>query len=113
MSIFIRRFQNEWASWLAVAFIALLPFSRLSEIPLSIFAIALAFLARSADSRKMIRSSAAFILPLFLCYWVPIVLSSVDSVDPQKSWMHSFVALRYLAAALAMWGLMPLRDPAA
>ncbi len=102
MRIFIRRFQNEWASWLAVAFIALLPFSRLSEIPLSIFAIALAFLARSADKRKMIRSSAAFILPLFLCYWVPIVLSSVDSVDPQKSWMHSFVALRYLAAALAM-----------
>ena len=102
MSIFIRRFQNEWASWLAVAFIALLPFSRLAEIPLSIFAIALIFLARSADNRKMIRSSAAFILPLFLCYWVPIVLSSVDSMDPQKSWMHSLVALRYLAAALAM-----------
>ena len=102
MSIFIRRFQNEWASWLAVAFIALLPFSRLAEIPLSIFAIALIFLARSADNRKMIRSSAAFILPLFLCYWVPIVLSSVDSMDPQKSWVHSFAALRYLAAALAM-----------
>ena len=102
MSIFIRRFQNEWASWLAVAFIALLPFSRLAEIPLSIFAIALIFLARSADNRKMIRSSAAFILPLFLCYWVPIVLSSVDSMDPQKSWVHSLVALRYLAAALAM-----------
>jgi len=102
MSIFIRRFQNEWASWLAVAFIALLPFSRLSEIPLSIFAIALTFLARSADKRKMIRSSAAFILPLFACYWVPIVLSSVDSMDPQKSWVHSLAALRYLAAALAM-----------
>ena len=102
MSIFIRRFQNEWASWLAVAFIALLPFRRLAEIPLSIFAIALIFLARSADNRKMIRSSAAFILPLFLCYWVPIVLSSVDSLDPQKSWIHSLAALRYLAAALAM-----------
>jgi len=102
MSIFIRRFQNEWASWLAVAFIALLPFSRLSEIPLSIFAISLAFLSRSADQRKMIRSSAAFILPLFACYWVPIVLSSVDSMDPQKSWLQSLAALRYLAAALAM-----------
>lgn len=102
MSIFIRRLQNEWASWLAVAFIALLPFSRLSEIPLSIFAVSLAFLARSADQRKMIRSSAAFILPLFACYWVPIVLSSVDSMDPQKSWLHSLAALRYLAAALAM-----------
>jgi len=102
MNIFIRRFQNEWASWLAVAFIALLPFSRLSEIPLSIFAIALALMARSADNRKMIRCSAAFILPLFACYWVPIVLSSVDSMDPQKSWLQSLAALRYLAAALAM-----------
>ena len=102
MSIFIRRLQNEWASWLAVAFIALLPFHRLSEIPLSIFAIALLFLARSATNRKMIRSSAMFILPLFACYWVPIVLSSLDSVDPQKSWVHSIAALRFLAAALAM-----------
>ena len=102
MSIFIRRLQNEWASWLAVAFIALLPFHRLSEIPLSIFAVALLFLARSATNRKMIRSSAMFILPLFACYWVPIVLSSLDSVDPQKSWVHSIAALRFLAAALAM-----------
>lgn len=111
MSIFIRRLQNEWASWLAVAFIALLPFSRLSEIPLSIFAIALALLARSGDNRKMIRSSAVFILPLFLCYWIPMVLSSVDSMDPQKSWVHSLAALRFLAAALAMSVL--LSDPSA
>jgi len=102
MSIFIRRLQNDWASWLAVAFIALLPFSRLSEIPLSAFAVSLALLARSAEDRKTIRASAAFILPLFLCYWVPVVLSSVDSMDPQKSWIHSLAALRYLAAALAM-----------
>ncbi len=102
MIIFIRRFQNEWASWLAVAFIAFLPFGRLSEIPLSIFAISLIFLARSADKRKIITSSASFLLPLFLCYWVPLVLSSLDSMDPQKSWLQSFAALRYLAAALAL-----------
>ncbi len=102
MIIFIRRFQNEWASWLAIAFIALLPFGRLSEVPLSILAVSLAGLARSADKRKMIQSSAAFLLPLFLCYWVPILLSSVDSMDPQKSWLQSFTALRYLAAALAL-----------
>ena len=41
-------------------------------------------------------------VPLFLCYWIPMVLSSVDSMDPQKSWLQSFAALRYLAAALAM-----------
>ena len=45
MNILYRRFQSDWASWLAVAFIALLPFHRLAEIPLSAFAISLAFLA--------------------------------------------------------------------
>jgi O-antigen ligase len=102
MILLMRRFQNEWACWLAVTFVALLPFRRLAEIPLAIFAIALVFLLRSAESRKRIRSSAAFLLPLFLCYWVPIVLSSLDSMDPKTSWIHSFAALRYLAAALAI-----------
>ena len=94
MNIFIRRLQTDWASWLAVAFIALLPFGRLSEIPLSAFTIALAFLARSAENRKLIRAGAAFVVPLFLCYWIPMVLSSLDSMDPQKSWVQSFAALR-------------------
>jgi len=102
MNILIRRLQTDWASWVAVAFIALLPFGRLSEIPLSTFTIALAFLARSAENRAMIRSGAKFVVPLFLCYWVPMLLSSFDSFDPQKSWVQSLAALRYLAAALAM-----------
>ena len=102
MKLFIRRFQSDWASWLAVAFIVLLPFGRLSEIPLSIFAISLAFLAASADNRGRIRSASRFVLPLFLCYWIPMLLSSFDSMAIQKSWIQSAAALRYLAAALAM-----------
>lgn len=102
MKLFIRRFQSDWASWLAVAFIALLPFGRLSEIPLSAFAISLAFLASSADNRIRIRAASKFILPLFLCYWIPMLLSSFDSMALQKSWVQSAAALRYLAAALAM-----------
>jgi len=102
MTLFMRRLQSEWASWLAVAFIALLPFGRLSELPLSIFAISLASLARSAENRALIRSAASFVLPLFLCFWIPIVLSSFDSMDPQKSWVTSLASLRFLAAALAM-----------
>ena len=102
MNILIRRLQHDWASWLAVSFIALLPFGRLSEIPLSAFAISLAFLARSADRRQMIRAASRFVLPLFLCYWVPMLLSSFDSMDQHKSWIQSIAALRYLAAALAL-----------
>jgi len=102
MTLFMRRLQNEWASWLAVAFIALLPFGRLSEIPLSVFAVSLAFLARDAENRARIRSAAAFVLPLFLCFWVPVLLSSFDSMNGDKSWSVSLVSLRFLAAALAM-----------
>jgi len=102
MMFFLRRLQSDWASWLAVAFIALLPFTRLYEIPISIFAISLAFLARSAENRRLIRSAASFVLPVFLCYWIPVFLSSFDSVDPQTSWTHTLFALRYLAAALAL-----------
>ncbi len=102
MKLFIRRFQSDWASWLAVAFIALLPFGRLSELPLSAFALSLAFLAKSAENRGAIRSASRFVLPLFLCYWIPMLLSSFDSMAVQKSWIQSIAALRYLAAALAM-----------
>jgi len=102
MTLLLRRLQSEWASWLAVAFIALLPFGRLSELPLSIFAVSLAFLAKSAENRTRIRAAASFVLPLFLCFWIPIILSSLDSMDPQKSWVQSLASLRFLAAALAM-----------
>lgn len=102
MKLFLRRLQNEWASWLAVAFIALLPFGRLAEIPLSLFALSLAVLARSPAHRARIRAASRFVLPLFLCYWIPLLLSSFDSFDPAKSWTQSLAALRYLAAALAL-----------
>ncbi len=102
MMFFVRRLQTDWASWLAVAFIALLPFTRLYEIPVSIFAISLAFLARSPENRALIRSAASFVLPLFLCYWIPVFISSFDSMDARGSWMHTLLSLRFLAAALAM-----------
>jgi O-antigen ligase len=108
---FLRRLQSDWASWLAVAFIALLPFSRLYEIPISIFAVSLAFLARSAENRALIRSASSFVLPVFLCYWIPVFVSSFDSVDAQTSWTHTLSALRFLAAALALSVL--LRAPSA
>jgi O-antigen ligase len=102
MTLLMKRLQTEWASWLAVAFIALLPFGRLSEVPLSIFAISLAFLAKTPENRILIRSAARFILPLFLCFWIPIILSSFDSFYPEKSWSQSLASLRFLAAGLAM-----------
>ncbi len=111
MRMLLRKLQSEWPSVLAVAFIALLPFARLSEIPLSLFALSLPFLARSIDYRRQIRSAAALVVPLYLCYWLPMVFSSVDAVDPGKSWVQTLVSLRFPAAALSMAVL--LRPPSA
>ena len=85
MSLLIRRMHAEWPSWLAVSFIALLPFGRFAEIPLSMFALSLVVLWRDPARKAQVRASARFVLPLFLCYWVPMVLSALDSFDPTSA----------------------------
>lgn len=102
MNLLLRRFQDDWPSWLAVSFFALLPFARLAEIPLSVFALCLPFLARSAEHRQRIRRVSIIVVPIFLCFWLPMVASSFDSYLPLKSWGSSVAALRYLAAVLSM-----------
>lgn len=102
MKLMLKRLQDDWPSWLAVSFFALLPFGRLAEIPLSAFALCLPFLARSAENRERIRRVSIFVVPIFLCFWLPMVISSFDSYLPQKSWTSSIAALRFLAAVLSM-----------
>jgi O-antigen ligase len=92
----------DWAAWLAFAFFALLPFGRLAEIPLSALALALPLLARKAVHGPALRRAAKCVVPLFLCYWLPMLLSSFDSVMPQTSWIHTLAALRFAAAAVTM-----------
>lgn len=102
MKLLLKRLQEDWPSWLAVSFFALLPFGRLAEIPLSAFALCLPFLAQRAENRERIRRVSVFVVPIFLCFWLPMVISSFDSYLPQKSWTSSIAALRFLAAALSM-----------
>ena len=106
MKLLIRRLHAEWPSWAAVSFIALLPFHRLAEIPLSLFALALPFLLAREQYRPSLRKAAQFLVPLFLCYWVPMVLSSLDSMATRISWLHCLGDLRYLAATLSMAALL-------
>ena len=102
MNLLLKRLQADWPSWLAVSFFALLPFSRFAEIPLSIFALSLPFLARDVENRQRIKQVSTIVIPIFLCFWIPLVISSFDSYMPQKSWTTSIAALRFLAAVLAM-----------
>ena len=102
MKLIITRLKSEWPGWLVVMFFALLPFGRLAEIPLSVFALSLPFLWRSQQHQQRIRQVAVILIPLFLCFWLPMVLSSFDSYLPEKSSLRSLAALRYLAAALSI-----------
>ena len=99
-------YRTEWPSWAALLFIACLPFGRWSEVPLSLFAISLPLLWRMPRHRDVIRKAAAWLIPLFGCFWLPMVISSFDSVSPLASWVHSLAALRFLAAALSMVTLL-------
>ena len=102
MRLMLKRLAADWACWLAVSFFALLPFGRLAEIPLSIFALSLPFLARSTENRQRIRKVSVVVVPIFLCFWIPMMASSFDSFIPQKSWISSIAALRFLAAVLSI-----------
>ncbi len=110
MKVLLRKLEAEWPSWSAIAFLLLLPVKRLSEIPLWIFAIAMPFLWRSPVYGERTRQVFRAILPLFLCFWIPMVLSSFDSYDPGKSWSQSLVNLRFLLAAVAMGVLLHQRS---
>jgi hypothetical protein len=73
---------------------------------LSLFALSLPFVWRNEQHREVIRRAAPFVLALFLCFWLPMVISSFDSFMPKKSWVQSLAALRFLAAALAIAALL-------
>lgn len=110
MKVLLRKLQAEWPAWTAIAFIALLPMRRFSELPMLIFAIAMPFLWRSAVHGARTRQLFLLLLPLFLCYWIPMVISSLDSYDPGKSWSQSLVNIRFLMAAVAMGVLLHPRS---
>ena len=106
MSILLRQFKSAWPVWVCVSFFALLPFGRMPELPLLIFAFSVPFLFRSARYRKRAKRVSLLLIPLFLCFWLPMVFSSFDSFLPETSSFKSFAALRYLAAAIGVATLL-------
>ncbi len=108
----MRKLAAEWPAWLAILFIVLLPIRRLPEVPIMAFALMFPWLWFSARHRERTRRITAVMLPIFLCFWLPMLFSSFDSIIPAKSWAQSIGALRFLAAAASMAVLLhpaPLR----
>ena len=87
---------RHWPVFIVASVPALLPVARLVELPLLIMAVVgLVDLARGARP-----SGLRLYLILFGCYWVPQLLSCVDSADPEKSWTTIAGQLRFLPAGV-------------
>lgn len=110
MKLLLRKLEAEWPAWTAIVFLLLLPVKRLSDVPLAVFALAMPFLWRSAAYGERTRAVFFAILPLFLCFWLPMVLSAFDSFNPDKSWSQSLVNLRFLLAAVSIGVLLHRRS---
>ncbi len=98
------------ASWapvvLAWSFLLLLPFSRSSELPIFIMAILGSVLIWRHGKQAVWQGGARTFSLLFLCIWVPIVLSVSDSLWFEKSLSTAFSYPRiYLAGIYLIWML--------
>ena len=90
-----RAWHAHWRVWLLLAVPVLLPFGRLSELPL-LFA-ALIGLVDVLRAPTLLRSPDLRLATLlFAAYWVPEFASAFDSVAASKSWFEVAADLRYL-----------------
>jgi O-antigen ligase len=104
-----QHFREFWPAWTIVFFFAAIPFRRFIELPIAVFFFAFFVLVRDPGHRQRMRELAPFLVPLFLCLWLPILLSAFDSYRPIKTWSVALFYPRFLLAALSIGAL--LHDP--
>ena len=76
--------------------LALLPIGRSAELPLLLAALLGLLAALRAPHAELARLAIA----LFLAYWLPMLFSAPDAVDPGKAWLEVATDLRFLPFAL-------------
>lgn len=97
---------REWTVWLIFSAFLLLPVGRTVELPTLIMAIGgLAILVRHGNELRVNPGQKLFGL-MFLCIWLPMAISLVDAVNPEKTAKDVFTFLRlYLAGVFIIWTL--------
>jgi O-antigen ligase len=94
------RMPERWFALIVLAVLALLPLGRSADVPLCVGAalgIVLVWRNRAELSSNL---GAKLVVGLFLCYWLPALISAPGSVAPDKTWSTVFVLLRFLPFAL-------------
>lgn len=92
--------RANWAAWLMLAVLVLLPVSRgASEVPLAVAVVAGLVSAWRGRGALTANPALRLALVLFACYWLPALISAPDSVNPAKSWSTVRDLLRFLPFA--------------
>jgi O-antigen ligase len=88
------------AAWLLPACIALLPFSRSYELPILVMAALGLRLLPGLLRGPFALDGQRIAAMCFLGYWLPELVSAIDSVAPSKSWTEVAADLRFLPMLL-------------
>lgn len=89
-----------WPAGLMFLVLALLPFSRLSALPMLCMLIGGIVVMVNPAAGFYRRRSTRLFLGLFAAYWLPALLASVDAVEPSRSWQSVLAFLRFLPVGL-------------
>ncbi len=104
----MNRWQAHWRWLILLSYLALLPFGSLCELPMLVAALVGLVDAMRLRSRLIASGSGGWIGLLFLAYWLPELVSALDSVAPAKSWLEVLADLRLLP--FAWFVAVALRD---
>ena len=98
-------FIPKWVSLLALSvpllILILLPFSKLSEVGALIALIVFAFLVTSSQGRALLKERR-YVLYFGLLFWVPALISCIDSVMPVYSMSRGFGYVRFIAILIVV-----------
>lgn len=92
------------ATGMSLAFLALLPFGGLYNVPL-LALCGLGLLCLTSRPREALDNDGLrLLLALFLCIWLPMTISAVDAVNPVHAWrkVGSFLVLFLAGAYITM-----------
>lgn len=94
---------------LFIAVLALLPFGRLSELPILILAVWGLWILVSRWQQLLTQPSFKLFSITFAAYFLLTVVSAVDSFWPQKSWLVAWGSWRFYLMGVAL--LYHAKDP--
>lgn len=113
LSDLLRSIRTFAPAWLVFSCLLLLPVGRATELPMLIMTIAGSVLIWRHRSSVFDDPGQRLFGTLFLCIWLPILISLIDAVNPEKTASTTiFFPRHYLAGVFVIWTLQDARQRA-